>query len=334
MSFYKFVLNGNPARILDGDWFVGKGVAHARIRHPRGIIDFFTTHLIADYSNNAAAAALSLMNERDGADEYLSHRLTQAYEMMQFVQSRTHPKAIATFLVGDLNFEMNSLPWRAFLEGQDLMLSIYANLPRQDVPCTCNCPLNGYSKRRSRPSTIDHILYSRDKLTLSNFDLAFTGEIPLAVQAECGLFTGCPRSYSDHFGVSAVFHFSDALPPSKRQRHEADQRHHHDAILKTVRVLKRAQKVASRQQRVAHHVWLLLLVVLLVAMGLAVYIMASPTVQANLPFYLFFSLVPLICASIVLNMLMGWLQYPSDCATLGQYAAEISLLFQGQAEGA
>jgi sphingomyelin phosphodiesterase 2 len=34
VHFKAFSLNGQPDRILDGDWFATKGVGHARIQHP------------------------------------------------------------------------------------------------------------------------------------------------------------------------------------------------------------------------------------------------------------------------------------------------------------
>lgn len=304
---------------------MGKGVAHAQIQHPKGIIDFFTTHLIADYSNDNIITLSSLLQSHQRKDEYMSHRLTQAYEMMQFAQDKGHPKAIACFLVGDFNVEMDSLSWRAFVDGNSNLQSIYSGLPQRDIPCTCNCPLNGYSKKRSKPSTIDHILYSGKSLLLSNFDLAFTGEIPLSIQAECNLFKGCPKSYSDHFGVSAVFQLH---PRSEDQRTHMIKSKTANVLTEVVGVLRDAQKTAAQQQQFTRNSWIVLSGVLVVAMVLTSYIMASPNVQPTLPFYILFSLIPLVCASIVINLLMNWLQYPNDYSALGQYAAEIDLFAQ------
>lgn len=46
-SMHRYPLNGRPAAFWRGDWYVGKGIAHARIRHspgPDGIIEVFNTH--------------------------------------------------------------------------------------------------------------------------------------------------------------------------------------------------------------------------------------------------------------------------------------------------
>ena len=47
-SFYRYPLNGRPTAFFRGDWFVGKGVASAKIRfgrRPRDVIEVFNTHV-------------------------------------------------------------------------------------------------------------------------------------------------------------------------------------------------------------------------------------------------------------------------------------------------
>ena len=51
-SMYRFPLNGRPAAFYRGDWYVGKGVASARIRIGPGakdVVEVFCTHLHAPY---------------------------------------------------------------------------------------------------------------------------------------------------------------------------------------------------------------------------------------------------------------------------------------------
>lgn len=46
-SMFRYPLNGRPTAFFRGDWFVGKGVAGARIRFgqgPKDIVEVFTTH--------------------------------------------------------------------------------------------------------------------------------------------------------------------------------------------------------------------------------------------------------------------------------------------------
>lgn len=47
-NMFRYPLNGRPTAFFRGDWFVGKGVASARIRlgsGPKDIVEVFTTHV-------------------------------------------------------------------------------------------------------------------------------------------------------------------------------------------------------------------------------------------------------------------------------------------------
>jgi sphingomyelin phosphodiesterase 2 len=47
-SMWRYPLNGRPTAFFRGDWFVGKGVASARIRYGTGlrdVVEVFTTHV-------------------------------------------------------------------------------------------------------------------------------------------------------------------------------------------------------------------------------------------------------------------------------------------------
>lgn len=47
-SMFRYPLNGRPTAFFRGDWFVGKGVACARIRYGRGpkeVVEVFNTHV-------------------------------------------------------------------------------------------------------------------------------------------------------------------------------------------------------------------------------------------------------------------------------------------------
>jgi len=51
---FPFTLNGRPTAVWRGDWYAGKGVATAVVRHHTGsVIEVFTTHVLC----------LSLLNE-------------------------------------------------------------------------------------------------------------------------------------------------------------------------------------------------------------------------------------------------------------------------------
>lgn len=45
-TMWRYPLNGRPIAFWRGDWYVGKGVASALIRHPTGqLIEVFNTHV-------------------------------------------------------------------------------------------------------------------------------------------------------------------------------------------------------------------------------------------------------------------------------------------------
>ena len=75
-SMIRYPLNGRPTAFFRGDWFVGKGVACARIRLgpcPEDIVEVFCTHLHAPY-------------EREPSDSYLCHRTAQAWEIAKLMR--------------------------------------------------------------------------------------------------------------------------------------------------------------------------------------------------------------------------------------------------------
>ncbi|KAI0897316.1 DNase I-like protein [Annulohypoxylon nitens] len=100
-SVTRYPLNGSPTALFHGDWYAGKGVAYARVRYGKGpddVINVFNTHLHAYYSGN----------------EYLCHRVSQAWELAKILRAasrKCHGKAL-TILLGDLNAEPTSLPYR------------------------------------------------------------------------------------------------------------------------------------------------------------------------------------------------------------------------------
>jgi sphingomyelin phosphodiesterase 2 len=97
-GMYRYPLNGRPAAFYRGDWFVGKGVASARIRlgpARKDVVEVFCTHLHAPY-------------EKEPNDSYLCHRTAQAWEiakMMRHAAERGH----LVIGLGDFNMLPRSL---------------------------------------------------------------------------------------------------------------------------------------------------------------------------------------------------------------------------------
>jgi sphingomyelin phosphodiesterase 2 len=100
-SMYRYPLNGRPQAFFRGDWYVGKGVASARIRFGQGrkdVVEVFCTHLHAPY-------------EKEPFDSYICHRTAQAWEiakMMRHAAERGH----MVLGLGDFNMIPLSLAHR------------------------------------------------------------------------------------------------------------------------------------------------------------------------------------------------------------------------------
>ena len=120
-SMYRYSLNGRPTAFFRGDWFVGKGVACARIRFPAAkpatlsladpatrtsedqIIEVFNTHLHAPY-------------EREPNDSYICHRTAQAWEIAKLMRHAADRNSIVIGL-GDFNMVPLSFAHR-LIEGR------------------------------------------------------------------------------------------------------------------------------------------------------------------------------------------------------------------------
>ncbi|KAI7288203.1 inositol phosphosphingolipid phospholipase C [Hortaea werneckii] len=100
-SMYRYPLNGRPAAFFRGDWYVGKGVACARIRigpHPKDVVEVFCTHLHAPY-------------EREPNDSYICHRTAQAWEIAKLMRHAAERGHMVLGL-GDFNMIPLSLAHR------------------------------------------------------------------------------------------------------------------------------------------------------------------------------------------------------------------------------
>ncbi|KAK2023425.1 endonuclease/Exonuclease/phosphatase [Colletotrichum zoysiae] len=111
-SMLRYPLNGRPTAFWRGDWYVGKGVACARIRvrladpssptpgaATEHILSVFNTHTHAPYTEN-----------RPG-DTYLAHRLAQSWEMAKLLRGAAERGHLA-LAMGDFNMRPLSLPHR------------------------------------------------------------------------------------------------------------------------------------------------------------------------------------------------------------------------------
>jgi len=91
-SMFRYPLNGRPTAFFRGDWFVGKGVACARIRlgnRPQDVAEVFCTHLHAPY-------------ESEPNDSYICHRTAQAWEIAKLMRGAAE-RAHLVLGLGDFN---------------------------------------------------------------------------------------------------------------------------------------------------------------------------------------------------------------------------------------
>eukprot|EP00058_Branchiostoma_floridae_P003860 XP_002589348.1 hypothetical protein BRAFLDRAFT_77801 [Branchiostoma floridae] len=73
---YRFTLNGHAHKLLHADWYGGKLVGLCRIQYAGTEINFYASHTHAEYNPDN--------------DEYKAHRVSQAFELSQFIRGITY----------------------------------------------------------------------------------------------------------------------------------------------------------------------------------------------------------------------------------------------------
>lgn len=135
-TMVRYPLNGRPAAFFRGDWYVGKGVACARIRlgpAKKDVVEVFTTHLHAPY-------------EAEPNDSYICHRTAQALEIAKLMRGAAERGHLVLGL-GDFNMIPLSLAHRL----------IEAHSPVKDVwrvlhpDSAIGAAINEAEKARGRP---------------------------------------------------------------------------------------------------------------------------------------------------------------------------------------
>uniref|UniRef100_F1L7K0 sphingomyelin phosphodiesterase n=1 Tax=Ascaris suum TaxID=6253 RepID=F1L7K0_ASCSU len=185
---HRYSLNGFAHHIHRGDWFGGKVVGMVQLEIGTYRINFYATHLHAEY-------------DREN-DLYLPHRLSQAFELSQFVKHTSHA-ADLTILTGDFNLEPDDLGYRLIVDNANLIDAWLArpNKSGCETGMTCDRPDNCYTARNLKQPNpagkrLDYIMYKCGK---SDVDLVMCenrlGRIPGDKQI----------NYSDHLGVYADF---------------------------------------------------------------------------------------------------------------------------------
>ncbi|PVD28562.1 hypothetical protein C0Q70_11151 [Pomacea canaliculata] len=185
--FHKFQLNGHAYKVHHGDWFGGKGVGLCILNYKGLKINLYATHLHAEY------------NRSD--DEYLPHRVSQAFEMSQFIRY-TSTNCDVVIAAGDFNLESNDVGYKVLVTNTPLRdtWEQKKNTPDSNLSgSTCECPFNPFSDKnqvqiQQDGKRIDYILYE-----------AKTG-VNITVErciTTLGMVPGQQYSFSDHEAVAS-----------------------------------------------------------------------------------------------------------------------------------
>ncbi|CAD6184803.1 unnamed protein product [Caenorhabditis auriculariae] len=202
---HRYSLNGFAHHIHRGDWFGGKVVGLAEVEIGDLRVNFYTTHLHAEY-------------DREN-DLYLPHRTAQSLELSQFVRHTSRGSDVV-IVTGDFNMEPQDLglrlilaqvklcdAWRMCHEkescsetGDALSLSECRGVVQGG---TCDRPDNCYTRRSLRnkdeSKRIDYVLFKSERANVK------IEECEIAMnQIPCE-----EKNYSDHVALEARFTIQD-----------------------------------------------------------------------------------------------------------------------------
>ncbi|XP_015432024.1 PREDICTED: putative neutral sphingomyelinase isoform X2 [Dufourea novaeangliae] len=291
--FHKWPLNGYVHKIHHGDWFGGKGVGLCRLKVQGLNVNVYIAHLHAEYSRHN--------------DEYLAHRVLQAFDTAQFIRM-TSGSADSAILGGDLNAEPQDLAYKIMCGVAGLADACSNSLSNLG---TNECANNSYTSSKLASTfpagkRIDHILYLHSKLykiEVTDFHHPFPERVPYK-----------QFSYSDHEAIMATLKFS----PGQSQPVNPDVR---DSLKEAINICETSLKTVHRQR-----IWYLILtcilgVPLIWSMGLD-YSVASVGVTIGLNILRIF-----LTATVCYTLFMGtiWNSIEKNALKAGCLGMEIHL---------
>jgi len=226
-TIQSYSLNGSPLDLQGADWASGKAAASVLVKHPvLGQLQVFNTHFFSEGGD-------------DGPEYLRAHRLVNAWEFAKLVKQSAE---IGRYVIaaGDFNSSPHTLPMTVVREHaglHDVWSTLRPPLPSYqtgETPVnpvdalslygfTYDSPVNSYTPLRSgnkldpapQGNRIDYIFFrnpasspahpsqiERPHLVPTEVSLALTGHVP-----------GHTFSYSDHFGIEAIFKIE--LPDAK-----------------------------------------------------------------------------------------------------------------------
>ncbi|KAF4527422.1 hypothetical protein B566_EDAN015942 [Ephemera danica] len=190
--FHQWSVNGYCHKIQHGDWFGGKGVGLCRLDVNGSVVNVYTAHLHAEY-------------DRDN-DEYLAHRVVQAFDTAQFVKLTSAPHSLS-IIGGDLNTEPEDLAFRIIMSTAQLKDAHDQVAVADECNGTNESTRNSYAdkallKVAPQGKRIDYILFREPRdsqVTVQKFGLPLPATVP-----------GHEFSFSDHEALAATITVSEA----------------------------------------------------------------------------------------------------------------------------
>jgi len=192
VAFHRFRLTGRPERLVDAEYFAGKGIGYAQVQTPVGEVDVYNTHLIA-------------LLTTDEQDPYRAHRTAAAYEAVKFVAGQSGGRT-PVLLLGDLNMSPDQLGYK--------IVSCIGRFRDSHVSANPGNP--GHTRSGLNPYTpnedserIDYI-FTKDGATLGvrAVDSQVIMDEPPPVVGDTAL-----PAYSDHYGVLSEIELVAATSP-------------------------------------------------------------------------------------------------------------------------
>ncbi|CAK3907658.1 probable sphingomyelinase family [Lecanosticta acicola] len=353
-SMFRYPLNGRPAAFWRGDWYVGKGVASARIRIGNGgggekdVVEVFCTHLHAPY-------------EQEPNDSYLCHRTAQAWEIAKMMRHAAERGHIVLGL-GDFNMLPLSLAHR-IIEGhapvRDIWRLLYPdsalgsaenaaerarNLPVPTAKAclaehgaTCDSKFNTWrwSKQMQkdlhagRDSTIDPEDLDPKAKRLDYIFFADNGSGWRVESAQVGMTMRHPTlrcSLSDHFSIETTLVRTAASSPPEEEEQQQQQppttrpmiQPLDPANYSLIQQMIKSYDARQRRQRSLQlaHFWLSLAI----SIGCLIAVWWSPH---NYVAFILMLLSTLNLSAGVLDGLMGFLFVKTELRALKEFKFEI-----------
>ncbi|KIY73558.1 inositol phosphophingolipids phospholipase C [Cylindrobasidium torrendii FP15055 ss-10] len=220
-AVHPYSLNGEPLDVAAGDWFVGKAAASVVLLHPiLGELQVFNTHLFAK-------------GGEEGPEYRRAHRLVNAWEFAKLVRQAAE---LGRYVIaaGDFNSVPSTLPMTIIRDHASLYDSWVETHGEEDplqtsIPpppeaikrfgVTADSPLNSYSAgkpldafaKKHWGKRLDYIFYRQPTQVKTNpaprlqaigCKVVMTENVP-----------GQNFSFSDHFGLEAVFDVQQVEQP-------------------------------------------------------------------------------------------------------------------------